>query len=109
MTKKAIRAAYRKWRKENNNAKPNRAVVHMKWEDGDNTDKGWQQDTVALDAFWNRTREVLFPSDDCEILYYCDGLEGLCDLAHPGNGSEFVVINVVDFYKHVEPKASKAA
>ena len=99
MTKRQIRAEYRRWRRANGNAKPNRALIRMKWEDGDNTDKGWQEDTVAIDG---RAYDSVLPSDDTDILWYCLSLEGLCDLVQPHNGSDFVLLEVVGFYKHTE-------
>lgn len=94
--RKRITALYREWRRANGNRKPNRAVVRMHWEDGDNTEKGWQQDVVALSDFHTAT----LPEDDNEVLFYTGGLEGLIGLTRPGNGSEFVVDEVLEFYKH---------
>ena len=82
---------YRAWRKENNNRKPNRAIVKMHWEDGDNTEKGYQVDTISLNGFIN--------IDDAFILFYASGLKGLLELMKPGNGSDFIVDEVLEFYK----------
>lgn len=97
--RKQITALYRNWRKENGNRKPNRAIVRMHWEDGGNTEKGWQQDVVALSDFHTAT----LPEDDNEVLFYTGGLEGLIELTRPDNGSEFVIDEVVGFYKHAAP------
>ena len=50
MNKKQVKDLYRQWRKENGNQMPNRAIVKMRWEDDDNTDKGYQVDTIALES-----------------------------------------------------------
>ena len=92
MTKKEIREKYRAWRKANGNQLPNRAVVKMYWEDGDNTEKGYQVDTISLNL------------DDIDrydeyMLFYANGLKGLLALTTPNNGSDFVVTEVEEFYK----------
>lgn len=90
-----IRADYKDWRKENGNQFPNRVIVKMKWEDGDNTDKGYQVDTIALEE----VRDYL-PGDDAMILFYAGrGIKGLLELMKPNNGSDFVVLEVLEFYK----------
>lgn len=94
-TPENIRADYREWRKENRNQKPNRAIVKMHWEDGDNTEKGYQIDTICLKEYKGDT----YPSDDCWLLYYVSGLKGLLELMKPNNGSDFVVDEVLEFYK----------
>lgn len=86
---------YREWRKKNGNQIPNRAIVKMAWEDSDNTKKGWQQDTIALKDYG---MEV--PKDDGNILFYTKGLRGLIGLTRPGNGSDFVVLEIIEFYKY---------
>lgn len=94
-TPEDVRADFREWRKENGNQFPNRVIVKMKWEDGDNTDKGYQVDTIALEE----VREYL-PGDDAVILFYAGrGIKGLLDLMKPNNGSDFVVLEVLEFYK----------
>ena len=96
MTKKRIREMYRQWRDNHKNAKPNRVVVSMRWEDGEGT----LTDTIAIvpnriigniDENWE---------DDALILYYVSSLEGLCELTKPNNGSDFVVEDVLYFYKY---------
>lgn len=94
MKKKDIIKLYREWRKENGNQKPNRVIVKMAWEDGDNTDKGYQIDTLGLENM-DRLNFV----DDPNILWYAETLDGLYDLTKPENGSEFVVLEVLAFYK----------
>lgn len=94
-TPEDIRTDYREWRKENGNQKPNRVIVKMHWEDGDNTEKGYQVDTICLKEYKGDT----YPGDDCWLLYYVSGLNGLLELMKPGNGSDFVVDEVLEFYK----------
>ena len=96
MTKKEITELYRSWRKQNKNHHPNRAVVRMYWEDGDNTEKGYQEDTVALEDF----HVLSLPPDDHKILFYAGNLEGLLQLRKPNNGSGFVVTDVIEFYRY---------
>lgn len=90
MTKKQIRQKYRDWRSCRWNIKPDRARVRIRWDD--ETEE--RVDTIAL-----RTYDVGVEDDD-QILFYAGGLKGLLDLTDPGNGSDFVVTEVLDFYKH---------
>ena len=95
MTKKAVKNLFRAWRKENGNQFPNRAIVKMAWDDGDNTDKGYQVDTIALES-----GDEPYPGDDAWILFYAGrGVKGLLDLMTPDNGSDFTVLEVLEFYK----------
>jgi hypothetical protein len=95
MTKKAVKDLFRAWRKENGNQFPNRAIVRMSWDDGDNTDKGYQVDTIALES-----GDEPYPGDDAWILFYAGrGVKGLLDLMTPDNGSDFTVLEVLEFYK----------
>ena len=94
-TPEDIKEDYRDWRKENQNRKPNRAIVKMHWEDGDNTEKGYQIDTICLKEY----KGDFYPADDCWLLYYVSGLKGLLELMKPNNGSDFVVDEVLEFYK----------
>lgn len=92
--KKKITDLYRAWRKANGNSKPNRAIVKMCWLDGENTDKGWQQDIIALKDY-----DINPPRDDDSILFYVRGLKGLMSLMSPNSGADFVVLDVINFYK----------
>ena len=94
MLKKDIIALYRSWRKENGNQKPNRVIVKMHWEDGDNTEKGYQIDTIAMNHFSE-------DDDKCAayVLWCTSGINGLWQLTKPDNGSEFIVDDVLEFYK----------
>ena len=93
--KSQARKMYRDWRKANGNKMPNRAIVKMAWEDGDNTEKGYQVDTIALQKC-----DEPYPKDDAVILFYAGrGISGLLDLMRPDNGSEFIVLEVLEFYK----------
>lgn len=97
MTKKEVKELYKEWRKANNNQLPNRVLVKMKWEDDDNTEKGYQIDTIAL-----QDCDVYLPDDDARILYYAGrGIKGLLDLLKPNNGSDFIVTEVLKFTKYV--------
>ena len=98
MDMKKIVEMYRDWRKENNNRKPNRVIVKMHWEDGDNTEKGYQVDTIAF-VPKRKLGEWLEPADDFEYLYYVSSLKGLLELTAPDNGSDFIVEEVLEFYK----------
>jgi hypothetical protein len=95
MTKKAVKDLFRAWRKENGNQFPNRVIVKMAWDDGINTDKGYQVDTIALES-----GDEPYPGDDAWILFYAGrGVKGLLDLMTPDNGSDFTVLEVLEFYK----------
>jgi len=98
MTKKQVIALYREWRKENNNQKPNRVIVKMHWEDGDNTPKGYQIDTIGIVPLWKIGDTSTVPGD-AVILYYVSSLDGLIGLMEPDNGSDFIVDEVLEFYK----------
>ena len=93
-TPENIRADYQDWRKENNNRKPNRVIVKMHWEDEKPED--WKVDTISLNGFINISNP---PKDDAVILFYASGLKGLLDLMKPNNGSDFIVDEVLEFYK----------
>jgi len=94
-TEDNIREMYREWRKENGNKKPNRVIVRMHWEDGDNTDKGYQIDTIGIQKY----DFMNCPKDDCWLLYYVSSLKGLLSLMKEDNGSDFVLDEVLEFYK----------
>lgn len=91
--KKDIIRMYREWRKANGNRKPNRVIVKMHWEDGDNTDKGYQVDTIGLESM-----DTPWFKDNACIVWYTD-LAGLWELTKPDNGSDFVVDEILEFYK----------
>lgn len=82
---------YRNWRKENNNRKPNRVIVKMHWED---EPERQLVDTIgiALENYW-------IDHDNAAILFWISTIPGLIDLMQPGNGSDFVVDEVLEFYK----------
>lgn len=92
MSKKEITELYRSWRKQYNNQRPDRAIVRMYWEDEGKDEK--RTDTIAL-----KPCDVFFPKDDSNILFYAHGLDGLLQLTEVGNGSDFVVTEVLGFYK----------
>lgn len=98
MKQKDIIQMYRQFRKENGNRKPNRVIVKMRWEDGNNTEKGYQIDTIGI-VPKRKLGEWLEPADDFEILYYVSSLKGLLELTAPDNGSDFIVDEVLEFYK----------
>ena len=91
MSKKEITELYRSWRKQYNNQRPDRAIVRMYWEDEGKDEK--RTDTIAL-----KTYDVEVKDDD-NILFYAGGLKGLLELTKPNNGSDFVVTEVLGFYK----------
>jgi hypothetical protein len=86
----AIRKMYRAWRKENNNRKPNRVIVKMHWED----DGVQTVDTIGLENM-DRLNFVDNPS----IIWYSSSIAGLLDLRQPDNGSDFILDEVLEFYK----------
>lgn len=98
MKQKDIIQMYRQFRKENGNQKPNRVIVKMHWEDDDNTEKGYQVDTIGI-VPQRKLGEWLEPADDFYILYYVSSLKGLLELMQPNNGSDFIVDEVLEFYK----------
>ena len=98
MTKKAVKDLFREWRKENGNKKPNRVIVKMHWEDDDNTEKGYQIDTIGIVPLWKIGDTENVPGDSM-ILFYVSSIQGLLDLMQPDNGSDFVVDEVLEFYK----------
>ena len=97
-TPEDIQADYREWRKENGNKKPNRVVVKMHWEAGGNTEKGYQVDTIGIIP-QNKIGNTENIPGDAIILYYVSSFRGLLDLMKPNNGSDFIVDEVLAFYK----------
>ena len=98
MTRKRINELYRDWRKENGNQKPNRVIGRMHWEDDDNTEKGYQVDTIAMIPMRKIESTEDIPGDAL-ILFYISTLKGLWALTKPNNGSDFVIDEVLEFYK----------
>ena len=96
MTKKQIKELYRSWRKQYKNHRPDRAVVRMYWEDEGAEEQ--RTDIVAL----KHSDIVNLPPDDNEILFYAGNLKGLLQLTEPNNGSDFVVTEVLGFYRYAE-------
>lgn len=90
--KEKITEMYREWRKVNGNQKPNRVVVR-KYDD-DETPEDARICTIGIQShdswFWN---------DNPLIYYYASSLNGLYQLTIPGNGSDFTVIDILEFYK----------
>lgn len=89
--KKDIIRMYREWRKANNNQKPNRVIVRMHWED---EPENHLVDTIGLEPAY-----VWFFDDNPAILFYCSKISGIYDLTKPDNGSDFVVDEILEFYK----------
>ena len=90
-----IRTDYQGWRKENGNKKPNRVIVKMHWED---EPERQLVDTIGIVP----ESKIGFTENepgDTMILFYVSSLEGLLELMQPGNGSDFVVDEVLEFYK----------
>ena len=96
MNKKNAIALYRLFRSINYNRKPNRVIVKMHWEDDP---ENQLVDTIGISP--NRligwTENI---PGDAIILYYVSSLKGLLELMKPGHGSDFVVDEVLEFYKY---------
>ena len=84
MLKKDIIALYREWRKENGNKKPNRVIVKMHWED--------DPENILVDT-------VGWEEDDAYVLFYAGAFHGWLDLTKTNNGSDFILDEVLEFYK----------
>ena len=91
-TPEDIRADYREWRKENGNKKPNRAIVKMHWEDDP---ENILVDTIAIVP----RNKIGWEEDDAYVLFYAGAFQGLLDLTKPHNGSDFILDEVLEFYK----------
>jgi len=94
-TPENIRTDFREWRKENNNRKPNRVIVKMHWED---EPEKQLVDTIGIVSA-RKIGETENEPGDAMILYYVSSFQGLLDLMKPGNGSDFIVDEVLEFYK----------
>lgn len=95
MKKKQIIQMYRDWRKANGNQMPNRAIVKLYWEDESPAEA--RVDTVAICPFDINTASRV--KDDAIVLFYASSLSGLLELMNPYNGSDFVILEVLEFYK----------
>lgn len=95
MKKKKILNIYLTWRKKNLNRKPDRVTVKIHWEDDPDTRL---TDTIAFVPF-NKIGFNENPKDGELILYYISSVNSLYDLSKPGNGSGFVIDEIVEFYK----------
>lgn len=96
MNQKDIQNLYRSWRKENQNQKPNRVIVRMHWEDEPDRQL---VDTIAIvpnQIIGMGTENI---PGDAMILFYVSSLRGLWELTKPDNGSDFVVDEVLEFYR----------
>lgn len=97
MKKKDITSLYNQWRKENNNQKPNRIIVRIQWED-DLADGNTESyvDTLGMkpDPYWGPQQ-----LDDASVLWYAGTLDDLWELTKPDNGSDFIVVEVLEFWK----------
>ena len=93
-TEDNIREMYREWRKENENKKPNRVIVKMHWEDDP---ENINVDTIAIIRGGIDICNI--PSDDAQILFYCSSLKELLQLLKPGSGADFILDEVLEFYK----------
>ena len=92
---KKIIEMYRNWRKENGNKKPNRVIVKMHWED---EPEKQLIDTIGIVPA-RKIGETENEPGDAMILYYVSSFQGLLDLMKPNNGSDFIVDEVLEFYK----------
>lgn len=93
-TRERITEMYREWRKKYRNHRPNRAIVKLYWEDEGPAFP--RTDTISLKVY-DTIMDV--PNDDESLLWYSGGLKGLLSLTKPNNGSDFVVTEVVQFYR----------
>lgn len=90
-----IRLKYWAWRKANGNRRPNRVIVRKHWED--ETIEDANRETIGL--ITKRDDDEKMP-DDNHILYYVRSLKELIRLTEPHNGSDFIVDEVIEFYKY---------
>lgn len=90
-TPENVRADYRDWRKDNNNRKPNRVIVKMHWED--------EPERQLVDTIGIAPENYWIDHDNAAILFWISTIPGLIDLMQPGNGSDFIVDEVLEFYK----------
>lgn len=90
-TPENIRADYRDWRKDNNNRKPNRVIVKMRWED--------EPERQLVDTIGIAPENYWIDHDNAAILFWISTIPGLIDLMKPNNGSDFIVDEVLEFYK----------
>jgi hypothetical protein len=91
MTRKEIKDLYRQFRQENGNKKPNRCIVKMHWED--------EPERQLVDTIGIEPENYWIDHDDAAILFWISTIPGLIDLMQPGNGSDFIVDEVLEFYK----------
>ena len=91
MTHKEIKDLYRQFRQENGNKKPNRCIVEMHWED--------EPERHLVDTIGIEPENYWFDHDDAAILFWVSTIPRLIDLMQPGNGSDFIVDEVLEFYK----------
>lgn len=95
MTKKSITDLYRAFRKKNDNLKPNRVIVRMHWEDEPENSLVDTLGIVPL-AKIGCTEDI---PGDAIILFYASSIDGIYQLTKPDNGSEFVVDEILEFYR----------
>ena len=96
-TEDNVREMYRDWRKANGNQKPNRVVVRMQWDDEADEDNTLV-DTIAIVPL-KTIGDTEETPDDTWILFYVSSLKGLLALMKPDNGSDFTVLEVLEFWK----------
>ena len=94
MSKRELFRKYRAWRKEHNNQKPNRVYVKMYWKGEYEDIENWHYDVLGIENMNN-----LNFVDDERVLFYVHSLGNLFQLMEQGNGSDFVVIDVIGFDK----------
>ena len=96
MKQKDIIQMYRQFRKEHNNQKPNRVIVRMHWEDEPERDL---VDTIAIVPNRIIGNTENYPGD-AMILFYISSIDSLWELTKSDNGSDFIVDEVLEFYKY---------
>lgn len=96
-TRKQINKMYRDWRRAHGNQKPNRVIVRIIWEDdyyeGDDTTSVATMGLKPDPWFTNPD------ADDPNLVWYAGTLDDLWEMRKLGNGSDFVVVKVLEFWK----------
>ena len=97
MTRKEITELYRNWRRAHGNQKPTRVIVRIIWDD----DYYNGDDTTCI-ATLGLKPDPWFNNSDCDdpnVLWYAGTLDDLWDMRNIGNGSNFTVLEVLEFWK----------
>ena len=90
MTKREILTSYRDWRRAHNNKKPDYVEAVIMWED----DKVKTVDRIGLNM-----AECGTDKDRDSIMFYTT-VGGLHSLTKQGNGSDFILLDIVYWDKY---------